>query len=147
MAQFDTNGDGRIKRGEFKKQLVEMCGGDRECIVGGLTRFRQTNTTKGDGVTMEELEHAFENGPPPEPEFEMPDLSSPDAVMAVFDVDGNGIIWQKEFKKKLRKICNGNARCMEEGIMHFHETNTTKRDGVRMDELIAAFNKHEPEMV
>lgn len=125
MEYFDTNDDGTMRRGEFRERLVELCQNEDECVIEGMLRFRQANQDRKGGVTMKELEHAFENGPidqPPPKDF--PALETAEDVMAAFDSDGNGKIWWKEFNKALFSLCNMNDRCIETGRFYFREANT-----------------------
>ena len=64
-------------------------------------------------------------------------MSNADGIMATFDTDGDGTIWQHtEMRPVLEKICEGaDNECYEDGMKYFFEARGDKLDGVQRDEV------------
>ena len=62
-------------------------------------------------------------------------MPSPDAIMEMFDTDGNGTIWKKEYEAALGQMCGDNEECFEKGMEHFRNARGDTFDGVQIEEV------------
>jgi len=128
-AYFDTDGNGKIMRGEFGKKLRKLCKGERRCFVEGMAKFRDANK-EGWGVTLDEVVAEF-NNPTKRPEFDhLPRIEDVDQIMAHFDTDGSNTIEWDEMNQGLAELCNNNSYCMEEGMYDLQAVQQTWGDGI-----------------
>ena len=143
METFDTNDNGTIWKKEFEAALHELCGSnDDDCYKDGMESFAEARGDTYDGVQYEEVVAWVEKKRIEELIANL-DPEDPESIMATFDTDGNGTIWQhSEMRPVLEEICGGNDNeCFHDGMSAFFEARGEVTDGVQMDEVVAWVEK------